>query len=118
MIFLVTLLTLLIFNISSSLKESVVETRMEQLRDLTENSQIIISASDGTYADFDEQIFSSLFPEEDCDYIEERIARVYCNVDVKKQDTSLFLYGTDVKKQVKIYDFALESFWLLLIIPI
>ena len=61
LIFLMTFFTLLIFNISSSLKESVVNTRLGQLRDITENSQIIISAEDGSYKEFDEKIFYDLY---------------------------------------------------------
>ena len=58
LIFLMTFFTLLILNISSSLKESVVNTRLGQLRDITENSQIIISAEDGSYKEFDEKILN------------------------------------------------------------
>ena len=109
LIFLMTFFTLLILNISSSLKESVVNTRLGQLRDITENSQIIISAEDGSYKEFDEKIFNDLYNKSTCDYIDKQITRDYCYVDVKETKETLFLYGTDVKQQRKIYDFQLES---------
>ena len=109
LIFLMTFFTLLIFNISSSLKESVVNTRLDQLRDITENSQIIISAEDGSYKEFDEKIFYDLYNEDTCAYIDKQITRHYCYVEVKETKETLFLYGTDVKQQREIYDFQLES---------
>lgn len=109
LIFLMTFFTLLIFNISSSLKESVVNTRLDQLRDITENSQIIISAEDGSYKEFDEKIFYDLYNEDTCAYIDKQITRDYCYVEVKETKETLFLYGTDVKQQREIYDFQLES---------
>lgn len=107
LIFIVTFVTLLIFNISSSLEDSVVATRLSQLRDLTQNSQIVISAEDGTYKEFDEQEFYKLYSKEKSDCIEDQITRDYCYVTETNTQEELFLYGTDVKHQNEIYEFAL-----------
>ncbi len=105
----VTFLTLLIFNISTSLRESVINTRLGQLRDTTQNSQIVVSAKDGTYKEFDETIFWNCCKSTYDDDIINSITRDYCYVDVEGINHSLFLYGTDVNRQVEIYDFQLES---------
>lgn len=107
LIFLVTFVTLLIFNISSSLEDSVVATRLSQLRDMTQNSQIVISAEDGTYKEFDEQEFYQFYSKEKSDCIEDQITRDYCYVTETNTQEELFLYGTDVKHQNEIYQFEL-----------
>lgn len=109
LVFLVTFVTLLIFNISSSLKESVVNTRLGQLRDLTQNSQIIVSAADGSYCEFDEAIFFDLYNKENSDYIQDQITRDYCYAEVLETETELFLFGTDIEHQEKLYAFQLEE---------
>lgn len=109
LIFLVTLVTLLIFNISASLKESVVNTRLGQLRDLTQNSQIVISAADGTYEEFDETIFYEHYNKDNSQYIEDQITRDYCYASVLEAETELFLFGTDIAHQAEIYEFQLET---------
>lgn len=109
LIFLITFVTLLIFNISSSLKESVVDTRLKQLRDNTENSQIVISAEDGSYKPFDEKAITDLFSDKTRQCIEAQITRDYLIIEDTNTNENLFLYGTDVDHQREIYDFSLES---------
>jgi len=109
LIFLITFVTLLIFNVSSSIKESVVETRLKQLRDNTENSQIVISAKEGSYEPFDEEILNEKFSKETKDSIETQIVRDYLIIQDENTNEDLFLYGTDVDQQRKIFDFSLES---------
>ena len=79
-VFIVTLLTMIVFNLSSSMKKSVIDTRIGQLRELTANSQILISASDGTYTAFKKEKFNEIFDASDNDYIEDYITRAYCYV--------------------------------------
>ncbi len=113
MVFLVILLTLLIFNISSSLQKSVVDTRMGQLRELTDNSQVVVSKSDGTYAGFDKNEFLEHYlepyNESNGGMIEDFITRTYCYVGIPETEVELFLFGTDVVHQNEIYKFDLES---------
>ena len=109
LIFLVTFITLLIFNISSCLRESVIDTRLGQLRDMTQNSQIVVSAEDGTYKEFDKDVFWEQYMKDHGDKITDQITRDYCYLEVEGKQERLFLYGTDVKHQDRIYEFQLES---------
>jgi hypothetical protein len=94
----VVFLTLLISNISSSFRESVIHTRLGQLRDTTQNSQIVVSAEDGTYKEFDEAVFWKRCKSAYGDDISNSITRDYCYVDVEGINQRLFLYGTDVNR--------------------
>lgn len=109
LIFLVTFVTLLLFNISSSLRESVIDTRLSQLRETTQNSQISVSARDGTYKEFDQEIFAKHYLKNHSQQITDYITRDYCYMEVEGTEESLFLYGTDIRHQTEIYGFDLES---------
>ena len=109
LIFMVTFVTLLIFNISSSLEDSVMTTRLNQMRDLTYNTQIVVCSEDSTLSTFDEQEFFKFFSKEKNDYIQDQITRDYCIVVETNTQEKMLLNGTDVKHQDEIYKFTLAD---------
>lgn len=106
LVFISTFLTLLTFNMSTSFQKSVIDTRMSDLRLLTQNTQITVTALDGSFGYFDANILERIGEHENVDQVLKR-AITYVNTNLT--DTMLYLYGMDVYEQRKVFDFNYVS---------
>lgn len=106
LVFFTTLITILTFNIGSSFRGSVIDTRLSHLRDLTRNSQIAISSVDGTYSFFDSDIINDINKNENVVTSLKRCVG-YVNADITNE--LLCLYGMEISEQRNVYDFKLVS---------
>jgi putative ABC transport system permease protein len=106
LVFFTTLITILIFNVSSSFQDSVIDTRLSQLRELTLNSQIFITKADGTYGYFDPSIVNIVFEDDNVDSTVNRCVG-YGYTDIS--DDLICIYGIDVAAQREVYEYKLIS---------
>lgn len=106
LIFLATLLTMLLYNVTSSFQESIVSTRLNQVRELSNNTQIVIVSKDENSVLFDSNEIEDIvnIPEVN-DYIQG--LSLQCTFD--NNNEYIYLNGMDVTKRNKLCEIRLRQ---------
>ena len=105
LVYLSILLTIILLLGYNSFEKSIIATRMNQLRDETLNSQILIESDSNDMALFNAQNIIQKIKK--TDNVQNVISRCSCTVNVNLNTDELYLYGVDIEAQNKIYPFSL-----------
>lgn len=107
LVYVSVMLTVMILIVSNSFEKSMIQTRLEQLREETMNSQILIYSEEEELKLFDyDKVMSEIGKNTNVKYVVPR-ASVSAMTELNSQ--FVYIYGLDLEKQKEVYELSLST---------